>query len=202
MNKAIHKKEYESTGNREREESLSMSEKRSTLESVTSLLEHAGIDYVVGGSGMLLGLGLTDDVRDWDLMTDASEAEVRAALADTELAEESGPSELYGSGCKLRIEGTNPEVEIIIGFAIRSDRQDCRMPALTAGVRNGLRIASPEVWLAAYALMGRAEKANLLEHHLKQNGADRRAIVRILEEPLPAELAERLKRLPLIPEQK
>ncbi len=142
---------------------------------------------------MLLGLGLTDDVRDWDLMTDASEAEVRSALADADLVEESGPSELYGSGCKLRIEGTNPEVEIIVGFAIRSDGKDCRMPALTAGVRSGIRIASPEVWLAAYALMGRAEKANLLEHYLEQNGADRHAIVRILEEPLPAELAEALR---------
>lgn len=202
MNKAIHKKEHESAESGSADKGLSMSEKRSTLKNVTSLLEHAGVDYVVGGSGMLLGLGLTDDVRDWDLMTDASEAEVRSALADAELVEESGPSELYGSGCKLRIEGTNPEVEIIVGFAIRSDGKDCRMPALTAGVRGGIRIASPEVWLAAYTLMGRAEKANLLAHHLDQNGADRQSIARMLEEPLPVELAERLSRLPLLPERK
>jgi len=202
MNRAVHKKQYESAESGIAEEISGMSEKRSTLESVTSLLERAGIDYVVGGSGMLLGLGLTDNVRDWDLMTDAPEAQVRKSLAETKLIEESGPSELYGSGCKLRIEGTNPEVEIIIGFAIRADRKECRMPALTAGVRNGLRIASPEVWLAAYALMGRPEKANLLERYLEQNGADRHAIVRILEEPLPAELAERLNRLPLVSGQK
>ncbi len=202
MNKAIHKKEHESAESGSADKGLSMSEKRSTLKNVTSLLEHAGVDYVVGGSGMLLGLGLTDDVRDWDLMTDASEAEVRSALADADLVEESGPSELYGSGCKLRIEGTNPEVEIIVGFAIRSDGKDCRMPALTAGVRGGIRIASPEVWLAAYTLMGRAEKANLLAHYLDQNGADRQSIARMLEEPLPVELAERLSRLPLLPERK
>lgn len=202
MNKAVHKKEHESAKSGIADKDLSMSEKRNTLQSVTSLLEHAGIDYVVGGSGMLLGLGLTDNVRDWDLMTDAPEAEVRAALADVELIEESGSSELYGSGCKLRVEGTKPEVEIIVGFAIRADRKDCRMPALTAGVRDGLRIASPEVWLAAYALMGRTEKANLLEHYLDQNGANRLSIARILEEPLPAELAERLSRLPLAPEHK
>lgn len=202
MNKAIHKKEHESAESGSADKGLSMSEKRSTLKNVTSLLEHAGVDYVVGGSGMLLGLGLTDDVRDWDLMTDASEAEVRSALADADLVEESGPSVLYGSGCKLRIEGTNPEVEIIVGFAIRSDGKDCRMPALTAGVRGGIRIASPEVWLAAYTLMGRAEKANLLAHYLDQNGADRQSIARMLEEPLPVELAERLSRLPLLPERK
>ncbi|MEJ8305483.1 hypothetical protein [Saccharibacillus sacchari] len=201
MNRAVHKQGPEYARKDSAEAGLSLSEKRSTLQHVTLLLERAGVDYVVGGSGMLLGLGLTDNVRDWDLMTDAPEAEVREALAGMELVEENGSSELYGSGRKLRIEKTNPEVEIIIGFAIRFDGQNCRMPALTAGVRDGLRIASPEVWMAAYALMGRTEKANLLEGYLQQNGADRQAVARILEEPLPAELSEKLKRLPLIPKQ-
>lgn len=196
MNRAVHQQNQKLAGKGSAETGLSLFEKRSALQRVTLLLERAEVDYVVGGSGMLLGLGLTDDVRDWDLMTDAPEAEVREALAGMELVEESGSSELYGSGCKLRIEETNPEVEIIIGFAIRFEGQDCRMPALTAGVRDGLRIASPEVWMAAYALMGRTEKANLLEHYLTRNGADAQAIARILEEPLPAELSERLNRLP------
>lgn len=201
MNRGVHTEDQESAEKGSAEAELSLSEKRKTLQHVTLRLERAGVDYVVGGSGMLLGLGLTDNVRDWDLMTDAAETEVREALIGMELVKETGSSELYGSGSKLRIEGTNPEVEIIIGFAIRCDGQDCRMPALSAGVQDGMRIASPEVWMAAYTLMGRMEKANLLERHLRQKGADGRAIARILEEPLPAELSERLKHLPLLPEQ-
>ncbi|GGO03692.1 hypothetical protein [Saccharibacillus kuerlensis] len=173
-----------------------MEKKLETLNRVTRLLSQAGVDYVVGGSGMLFGLGLTDKVRDWDLMTEASENEIRMALDSLTLVDESGPSELYGSGCKLGIEETEPEVEIIVGFAIRTESGICRLPALPGGIRRGLRIASPEVWLAAYTLMGRSEKAALLEEYLQNHGADPTVLSRLYEEPLPAELAERLRRLP------
>jgi len=148
---------------------MDMKKKRMTLQSVTRMLDRAGVDYVVGGSGMLLGLGLVDDVRDWDLMTDAPEAEVQAALAGMKWTKDSGTSELYGSSCKLRIEGTEPEVEIIIGFAVRANADFCRMPALMDGIRDGLRVASPEVWMAAYELMGRHEKSALLERYLHES---------------------------------
>ncbi|NGZ74430.1 hypothetical protein [Saccharibacillus alkalitolerans] len=183
----------------ENADSANMEEKLTTLRGVTDRLERSGVDYVVGGSGMLFGLGLTDRVRDWDIMTEAPESEIRRALGDLELSEESGPSELYGSGCKLTVQGTEPEVEVIIGFAVRARAGICRLPALSGGLRNGLRIASPEVWLAAYTLMGRTEKADLLESYLQERGADPSALSRLREQPLPSELAERLNRLPAAP---
>ena len=75
--------------------------------------------------------------------------------------------------------------------------RDRRLPAMSGGFRRGLRIASPEVWFAAYALMGRSEKASLLEGYLHENGADSAAIAQLREEPLPQELAQRLERLPV-----
>jgi len=89
-------------------------------------------------------------------------------------------------------------VEVIIGFAIRSEHGICRLPAWTGGVRRGLRIASPEIWFAAYALMGRGEKAALLEVYLTEHGADAAALARLRQEPLPQELAQRLDRLPRV----
>ncbi|OWR31410.1 hypothetical protein CDO73_06680 [Saccharibacillus sp. O23] len=174
-----------------------MQGKMDALRAVAMRLERAGVEYAIGGSGMLLGLGLAEAVRDWDLMTDAPEAEVRAALSDLEVTSDSGTSELYGSGSKLTVEGLEPEVEVIVGFAIRSGREICRLPALSGGVRRGLRIASPEVWFAAYALMGRTEKAALLETYLRERGADAAAVARLREEPLPPELAQRLDLLPI-----
>ncbi len=173
-----------------------MAAKLHTLHRITRLLEQSGVDYVIGGSGMLYGLGLVDRVRDWDLMTDSPVSEVRAALDGLRLTEDSAPSELYGSGCKLRIEETEPEVEVIIGFSIRAEAGFCRLPARTGGICGGLRIASPTLWFAAYALMGRTEKAALLETYLMDRGAERSALSHLRGEPLPAELSERLNRLP------
>ncbi|OWA37292.1 hypothetical protein B9G55_04305 [Saccharibacillus sp. O16] len=173
-----------------------MQEKLKTLHSISKRLEQAGVDYVVGGSGTLFGLGLVESVRDWDLMTDASEAEIRQALHGLALTAEQGVSELYGSKHKLKIEGLEPEVEVIIGFAIRSAQGLCQLPAYTGGVRRGLRIASPEVWFAAYALMGRTEKAAQLEAYLQKHGADADVLASLSKEPLPEELAQRLVNLP------
>ncbi len=175
-----------------------MREKLNTLRMISTRLEQAGVDYVIGGSGMLFGLGLTESVRDWDLMTDAEESEVWAALIDLDVTADSGASEQFGSGRKLTVAGVEPEVEVIIGFAIRSGKEICRLPAWDGGTHRGLRIASPEVWFAAYALMERTEKAALLEAYLHERGADAAAIARLRQEPLPAELAGRLDRLPRI----
>ncbi|MCQ4085660.1 hypothetical protein [Saccharibacillus sp. JS10] len=177
-------------------EPLSLLKKRKTLAHITDLLNAAGIDYVVGGSGMLLGLQLTNDIRDWDLMTDAAESEVSEALAGVAFTVDRERSELYASGCKLQIQHTVPEVEIIIGFSLYAEGQVCKMPALSGGVREGLPIASPEVWWTAYTLMGRHEKAELLAHYLNQHGADQQAIERLIEEPLPEQLVRKLEQFP------
>lgn len=173
----------------------SLSEKRNVLQRVTRQLELAGVDYAIGGSGMLLGLGLTDTVRDWDIMTEAPEKEIRSALESFTIVDANGPSDFYKSAYKLRLENLEPEIEIIGGFAVRTETGICRLPALSGGRQGGLRIASPEIWFAAYTLMERTEKAALLETYLSENGADPSVLSHLRKEPLPQELAELLKRL-------
>lgn len=171
-------------------------DKRRVLREVTRQLELGGIDYVIGGSGMLLGLGLTDTVGDWDIMTEASEKEIRAALAAYTIVDADGPSDLYRSAYKLRLEEVEPEVEIIGGFAVRTQRGICRLPALPGTGGGDLRIASPEIWFAAYTLMGRTAKAERLEVYLQKHGADPSALAYLRSQPVPEQLAERLNRLP------
>ncbi|MDO3411885.1 hypothetical protein QWJ34_19135 [Saccharibacillus sp. CPCC 101409] len=172
-----------------------MRRKLETLRGIAGRLERAGVDYTIGGSGMLLGLGLADSVRDWDLTTEADESEIRRALAGLELIDTGGPSDFYATGYKLLVAGTEPEVEIIGKFAIRADKGICRLPSLPGGVWGGLRIASPEIWWAAYALMGRTGKAELLERYLHTYGADEAALSELRKQPLPRELGKRLEKL-------
>jgi hypothetical protein len=47
---------------------------------VTEKLEQFGINYSLGGSGLLLSLGLFNSVHDWDIMTDAPKETVMDAL--------------------------------------------------------------------------------------------------------------------------
>jgi hypothetical protein len=56
-------------------------------------------------------------------------------------------------------------------------------------------LASPEAWLAAYHLLERPAKRDLLLGHLRSRGHDEAVLERLLAEPLPGELAEMLTAL-------
>jgi hypothetical protein len=71
-----------------------------------------------------------------------------------------------------------------------------RLPTIVTGRWIGVPTGSPEVWAAAYHLMGRPEKSSLLFGLLEKRGAEEAPIARLLAEPLPQELREQLARLP------
>ena len=47
---------------------------------VIGSLEESGIEAAIGGSGLLAALGLTEEVRDWDVTTDGPVSTVEVAL--------------------------------------------------------------------------------------------------------------------------
>jgi hypothetical protein len=155
-------------------------------------LEHARIEFALGGSGLLLALGLVDEARDWDLTTDAPLDRVLDSLDGIEqtLVGSSG----VHADHKLVLHGGT--IEIIVGFAIRSDRGVARLPTIVSGRWRGIPLGSPEVWAVAYALLGRAEKSELVLGHLERAGVDDAARSRLIEEPLPDLLRVRLEALP------
>lgn len=128
-------------------------------------LEDAGIGSVVGGSGLLASLGLTDTVNDWDLVTDADEEAVAAVLRALGMPAEpeTGNPGAYATRALHRLEHGGEQVDLLVGFALHTPEGILHIPARPGGSWRGLTMARPEEWVLAYRAMGRAEKAALLD---------------------------------------
>jgi hypothetical protein len=155
-------------------------------------LEGQGVEVALGGSGLLAALGLADTIRDWDLTTDAPYARALAAVAGAD-AVAHGSDDLHADR-KLALAGG--VLELIVGFAFHGARGVIRVPTLVSARMDGIPIGSPEAWAVAYHLLGREAKSEALLDHLERRGAARDTIARLLLEPIPHTLAERLAGLP------
>ncbi|WP_248929144.1 hypothetical protein [Paenibacillus hamazuiensis] len=169
----------------------------SGLKAVAQALEKAGIAYALGGSGLLYSLGLAETVNDWDVMTEAQQDVVERSLRDFDVAEKKSGDFPFATAYKLmvRFRDGQPPVEMIGSFAIRSEQGLCRLPAIPSSRWEGIWTGSAEVWYAAYSLMQRTEKAELLLAYLRKHGVDREAVRRLLEEPLPPAIKAELSAL-------
>jgi hypothetical protein len=162
---------------------------------VADILRQGGVEFALGGSGLLHALGLAGTVGDWDLTTDAEPGMIYR-MFEGRPQERHGPSGVHADE-KLRLCGG--AVELIMGMGFLTPAGICRVPTLVAGSWRGVPLASPEAWAVAYSLLGRGEKADRLFARLRERGADARAVARLLSEPLPPVLAARLRALPTPP---
>jgi hypothetical protein len=169
---------------------------REPLREVGRRLDAAGITWALGGSGLMHALGLADHVRDWDLTVDATQDSVHDALADL------APTlhDHLGIHADHKVVCFGDMVEVICRFAFFGERGVIHIPTIVTRSSNGVPIGSPEAWAVAYALMvgeqpGRAEKAAALFAWVRANGADPRALAALGAQPLPEELAERVRAL-------
>jgi hypothetical protein len=165
------------------------------LRALVATLEGAGIACALGGSGLLMSAGLSRAARDWDLTTDAPLEQVLRAL-DGAPSVLSGPSGVHADH-KLSL--ASGMIELIVGFSMHGPRGVVRLPTRVARRWKGIPVGSPEVWAVAYAMMGRAAKAEMLFLWLGRRGADRGAIEALRRESLPGELDRRLAALPPAP---
>ena len=161
------------------------------LVAVLERLEGAGIEAALGGSALLVSLGLADAARDWDVTTDAAIETLDTLFAGIPHGR-AGSSGVHADH-KLMFDGGS--VELISRFAFRHDAGVTHIPTIVASRWRGLPVGSPEAWAAAYALLGREVKADLLFAHLTAAGADRSALERLLAQPLPGALRSRLAAL-------
>ncbi|HTM56923.1 MAG TPA: hypothetical protein VL123_00760 [Candidatus Udaeobacter sp.] len=159
---------------------------------VVGALERASVTCALGASGLLISLGIWSEAHDWDLTTDAPIERVRAALASFESTWH-GSSGIHAD--QKLVVGAG-EVECIVGFAIRSEAGVARIPTVVTARWRGVPVGSPEAWAVAYTLLGRDEKAALLFDWLTVHGADEDIRRRLLEQPLPGNVAARLSALP------
>lgn len=174
---------------------------REPLREVTARLDAAGIEWAIGGSGLLAALGLVGRVNDWDVQVESDPEPLKFLFATL-------PHEFHGhGGChadwKLAFEAQR--TELIPRFAFFAPAGVVRIRLHVTRHWQGLPIASPEGWAVAYWLMGRhdepeqrvrrAARAERLLVWLDEQGADGARLDELLAEPLPEELARRLQRL-------
>ncbi len=133
---------------------------------VIDALHAQGAVAAVGGSGLLAALGLIDRVRDWDVTTDAPTPAVQAALSATGLpvVPASAGQGSYATRARFAVRGAGHDVDVLVGFALRDRGHVVPLPTTVTRIWRGLPIADPEVWLQAYRLLGRQDRADLLQH--------------------------------------
>jgi hypothetical protein len=137
------------------------------LESVASRLRRNGIEFALGGAGMLYALGLLNEISDWDLTTDAPFEVVRESLRDLDW-ERVGPSEQFKSSYFIKITLNDSLVEIIGGFSIRTkDGLLYCVPSNVFSYWNGIPLADPKVLRDAYLAMGRLHRVAQLDEYLR-----------------------------------
>jgi hypothetical protein len=129
-------------------------------------LHQHDVIFALGGSGLLASLGLVDDVRDWDLTTDASWEKVKPALEGLNYTL-IPPNGIFATQylCQIRIDTT--VIELMGSFAIYTSA-GTKHAVRTRILRywNNVPVGCPEEWARAYDLIGRPEKAQLLQNYL------------------------------------
>jgi len=153
--------------------------------------EAEGIRCALGGSGLLAALGLTETVHDWDLTVDAPLDQL-VPLAGGWPFETAGSSGVHADA-KLMFPGHS--IEVIARFAFHGPGGVIRIPTVVTGRWRGVPLGSPEAWLAAYHLLERPAKRDLLLGHLRAHGHNSGVVGTLRAEPLPGELAELLASL-------
>jgi hypothetical protein len=169
----------------------------SALPPLESLLEvherlvKAGIEHALGASALLHAHGLGDHVGDWDINTDATHDVLDPLFEDL------NPVHFGSSGIHAdsKMQMFDRQVELIVRMAIVADGQIVRIPTLPRTTWNGVPVGSLEAWAISYTLLGRTEKADKIFQHLATRGAHSQDVERMLQEPLPENLAARLSGL-------
>lgn len=138
---------------------------REGLDRLLSVLRGQGWQPAVGGSGLLVALGLGTVAHDWDVTVDAPAEAVIVALDRAGLTYRDGTRTdgVYGTDRCLKV---HDQLDLMVNFALRGPDGLEPLPTRVSGTWRGLPLADPVVWARAYQLLGRAEKADRLQRWL------------------------------------
>jgi hypothetical protein len=137
---------------------------------VLARLECHGLVGAMGGSGLLAALGLIRVVHDWDITTDGPPSSVEIALNEVGYPFRSGSAggEGFATAALYVVDAASHKVDVIVGFALRSEGRTIDLPTRVTGSWRGLPLADPSVWEQAYRMMGQTAKADLLAAWLER----------------------------------
>ena len=150
-------------------------EKIQLLLKIAHRLNEAGVEWALGASMMLYFKGITSDFHDIDLMVADRDAEsVRTILSEMgeSCSSDSIPNPMYRTKTFMEFRIDSVEVDVMAGFAIVKDGTvyDCalRTEQIVEQMPLGTEVIplqSPLLW---YRLMGRAEKAEMIEKAIER----------------------------------
>ena len=151
-------------------------EKLELLRRIAHRFNEAQIEWAFGASLMLFLKGIVSEFHDIDLMVSVQDAE-RAKAILSEMGElcppNPKPNPMYQTKTFLEFRIDSIEVDVMAGFAVVNEGRvfDCslRENQITEQVLLGTEVIplqSPLLWCKYYRLMGRAEKADMIEKAL------------------------------------
>ena len=154
-------------------------EKIQLLLRIAHRLNEAHVEWALGASMLLYFKGITFEFHDIDLMVAEHNTEcVRTILS--EMGEfcpsDSNPTPMYRTKTFMEFLIDSVEVDVMAGFAIVKDGKvyDCalRKEQIVEKMLLGeevISLQSPLLWCKYYRLMGRPEKAEMIEKAIDSN---------------------------------
>ena len=151
-------------------------EKLELLKGIAHRFNEAQIEWALGASLMLFLKGIVSEFHDIDLMVSVQDAE-RAKAILSEMGElcppNPKPNPMYQTKTFLEFRIDSIEVDVMAGFAVVNEGRvfDCslRENQVAEQVLLGTEVIplqSPLLWCKYYRLMGRTEKADMIEKAL------------------------------------
>lgn len=151
-------------------------EKIQLLLKIAHRLNEAGVEWALGASMMLYFKDITSDFHDIDLMVVDRDAEcVRTILSEMgELCPpDPMPNPMYRTKAFMEFLIDSIEVDVMAGFAIVHEgtvydcslREDQIVEKMLLGTEV-IPLQSPRLWCKYYRLMGRPQKADMIEKAL------------------------------------
>ena len=92
--------------------------------------------------------------------------EIALAEAGYPYRSRSAGGENFATTALYAVDAVSHEVDVIVGFAVRSKGRRIELPTRVTGSWRGLPLADPTVWEKAYRIIGQTSKADLLTSRL------------------------------------
>ena len=153
-------------------------EKIELLLKIAHRLNEAGVEWALGASMLLYFKGITSGFHDIDLMVADRDAEcVRTILSEMgeRCSSDLTPNPMYRTKTFMEFLIYSVEVDVMAGFAIVKDgkvyncalRKEQIVEKMPLGTET-IPLKSPLLWCEYYRLMGRAEKAEMIEKAIER----------------------------------
>jgi hypothetical protein len=131
-----------------------------------SLLKKHNISFSLGGSGMLVALGLlpSSERNDWDILSDCHIDKIKSLIVNFKHIQAQKP---YASEYLLKFEYQGEKIDWIGKFAIYDQlNHKHHFTSKPHSHHLGVPICDPEEWLKVYELLNRNEKVEILRKYL------------------------------------